>query len=90
MSLQGVVEDVVVEREVEEPEFFLNMIRSMSVMDGFVNEARIWSRRRNAIGGNTLPDLDKFHKQLKKRSLSRTENKNEHLALPTISENIAQ
>ena len=61
MSVAGVIEETVVEKEIEEPTFIPSMIRRLSAIDTLVTEARVFARR-NSIqsnsSGDTIPDLE--------------------------------
>lgn len=64
MSAAGVMEEMVVEKDVEEPDFIPSVIRRMSAIDSLVNEARVFARRntiRSTSSGNSLPDIVEEH-----------------------------
>lgn len=62
MSALGEIEETVVEKEVEEPDFIPRVIRRLSAIDTLVNEARYFSRRNTITSdssGDSLPDLER-------------------------------
>jgi hypothetical protein len=66
MSAAGVIEETVVEKDVEEPDFIPSVIRRMSAIDSLVNEARIFARRntiQSTSSGNSLPDIEERHEE---------------------------
>lgn len=67
MSVAGVMEETIVERDVEEPAFIPSMIRRMSAIDSLVAEARVFARKNSiqshdSSDDESLPDLERRRK----------------------------